>query len=40
MREVDPLQVVQTQRGAATQDYLAGIPTLAELELDLSPEGH
>ena len=38
MREIDSRQIVQTQRRAATQDDLPGVPLLAELELDLLPE--
>ena len=38
MGEIDPLQVVQAQRGAAAQDDLPGVPMGAELELDVLPE--
>ena len=38
MGEIDPLQGVQAQRGAAAQDDLPVVPIGAELELDVLPE--
>ena len=38
MGEIDPLQGIQAQRGAAAQDDLPGIPMGSQLVLDLLPE--
>ena len=38
MGEVDPLQALEAQRGAAAQDDLSGVPKGAELALDVLPE--
>ena len=39
MDEVDPHELIQTQRGATAQDDLPGVPMLTKLQFELLHEG-